>query len=861
MAIVARLDPDEWILYEVLRHPSLFGEFVYNVDQIEVLNTPNEFKLTGYQNEMLCDFNDHVSFCTARAVGKSTCISLMDIWALINKIFPNDYILYTVPSKVHLEPVFANLTHLFRNNSFLQNFIEPKGGINNSDFKITLLNGSVLLCRIAGQTGTGANVIGLHTPFVQCDEGGYYNWNTFQELQPVLNTWTDGYREIVAGVPTGLRENNVLYHVDIENSNYTKHRASADDNPRLTIEDRQRAIEQYRGEDSEDFEHLWNGHHGKPVFALFDRSLFEIETYPVYKLKIDGIRVNELSEYLAKFNLLPSIPDKSCDSIIGVDLGYCYSADTDVLTKRGWLKHKDIAIVDLVACYSTTKNEIVWEHPLYTWEQNYKGKMLHISGKSTDFLVSPEHSVWINKYVKSNPTFYEELKAKQLVELKNNKFNVRIAAPSKKQVGPSTFNVPYYYCNRKDRRNKNTEVKMSLWLQFLGWFISEGSATANRSWEVDITQSAGEYSDIIDNMFNQLPFTVNRKEFITQCGKKQINWEITCKELCLWLRDNCGIHSENKKIPSFVFDCSTEDQELFLRTLLMGDGSRVNDTERSPQYNSQSRILVDQIQRLAISLGYSSTMGLYKGMYKCSIMNRQENMLCRDNNIKEIDYDGKIYCLKTNTGFYVTRRNGKVAIQGNTDPTCIVILYLDHYRRIKFHARIELTKVSYPIQEKLIDILYGKYGPSIIAIDKGSAGISVIQNLLEHKDYIHRDYHKIIFPIDYSSSLVLGTDSDGNEIKSKTKPFAVTVLQDYSNNHRLIYSSTDYEMITELERMTYSKTPTGEIVYKTLTVHGGKRGEDHFTSALLCATTAYYLNNEFVLGKREKKRLMLPSWI
>ena len=39
---------------------------------------------------------------------------------------------------------------------------------------------------------------------------------------------------------------------------------------------------------------------------------------------------------------------------------------------------------------------------------------------------------------------------------------------------------------------------------------------------------------------------------------------------------------------------------------------------------------------------------------------------------------------------------------GFTDPTAIVINYIDR-GRIYFHGRIQLTKVSYPIQEKIIE--------------------------------------------------------------------------------------------------------------------------------------------------------------
>lgn len=516
MALVEKCTQEDLILLEIIRNPVLFGEFIYNIDKLE---TEEPFKLSIYQKEFLCDFNNYISLMAGRAVGKTVSISINLLWALILNIFPGEYLVYTVPSKVHLEPVFTNITRLFRSNSVLKYFIEPRGGINGSDYSVKLLNNATLLCRIAGQSGTGANVIGLHSPYVILDEAGYYPYGTWKELQPIVNTWQSGFKLVVSGVPTGLRENNVLYHTDEENPNYSKHRISALQNPRFTEEDRKRAAEQYGGEDSDDYIHLVLGQHGKPIFSLFDRSSFCIETYPVYKIELDGIRESEnILGIMSKVAIIPNLSSKAYTCIFGIDLGY-------------------------------------------------------------------------------------------------------------------------------------------------------------------------------------------------------------------------------------------------------------------------------------------------------------------------------------------------------TEPTAIFIMYLDTVGNIHFHSRIQLNKVSYPIQEKLIDLLDSRFNPAIIGIDKGSAGISVIQNLLEHVDYVHKEYKNKIVPIDFSSSLVLGLDSEGNEIKSKTKPFAVSILQEYTNNRKIIYSSTDMDIITELERMTYTKTPSGEIVYRTLTVKGGKKGEDHFTSALLCAVTSYYLMYEFSLRKREKKILMKPNWI
>ena len=519
MAIIEKTSQSDLVLYELLRNPVLGPELIYNYDLDPVYD--EEFEFTLYQKEMLCDFNPFVSIATARATGKTVALVSMILWILVYNVFPGDYILYTVPSKVHLEPVFTGLVRNFKRNTFLKQFITRSGGVNSSDFKISLLNGATLLCRIAGQSGTGANLIGLHTPFIAADECGYYPHMAFQEMQPSVNTWTPGYRELVTGVPTGMREKNVLYQADMENDNYTKHRVSALENPRVTEETLAGYVKQYGGEDTDDYIHFVLGQHGKPVFSIFDRTLMKMENYPVIRLELNGLSHGTTAEeLLTRVSAFPRIEDKDeLESIIfGIDLGY-------------------------------------------------------------------------------------------------------------------------------------------------------------------------------------------------------------------------------------------------------------------------------------------------------------------------------------------------------TEPTAINIIRVSRFGNMRFHGRIKLTKVSYPVQEKLIDILDTKFNPSILGIDKGSSGMAFIQNLIEKPEYKGKNYTDRIIPIDFSSSTLIGRTSDGEDIKTKTKSFAVSVLQDYTNNHRIRYSTTDPDMVEELERMTFTRTPNGDIVYKTMTPRGGKRGEDHFTAALLCGVAAYYLVNEDLNLRHKKPNLIRAVWI
>lgn len=508
-----RITQEELILYEIIRHPVLCGEFLANVDATEF---DEVFEFHIYQRDMLCDFNERVVFSCARAIGKTIVLSWVILWVMVNNIYPENYIVYTVPNKSHLEPVFTNLSRLLRVNSFLRNYIEPRKGINGSSYTITLLNQKQLICRIAGQSGDGRSVVGLHSPLIIADELGYYPWGTWLELQPTVNTWEEGYRVIGSGVPTGLREKNVLYHLDQENSNYTKHRISAYDNPRFSKKDEELAIEQYGGKDSEDYIHFVLGQHGAPVFSVFDRSLLKIESYPVYKLVLDGTNITDVTEYIEKLKIFPELPPEASACFIGIDLGY-------------------------------------------------------------------------------------------------------------------------------------------------------------------------------------------------------------------------------------------------------------------------------------------------------------------------------------------------------TDPTAIFIMYLDKKGMVRFHGKMRLNKVAYPIQIPFIDMLDTKFSPSIIGIDEGHAGLSVTQKLKMDTSYAHKDYHKRMYPVSFGSWLSMGYDSDGNELKVKMKPFSVSLLQSYSNNHKIIYSHSDSETITELERMTYNKTVTGEIVYRTLTPGGGKKGEDHFTAALLCAVVAYYQENELELYQARKKNILFSK--
>ena len=170
MAVVERLSEKEQQLIRIFKNPVLFGEFLHEIDsneedlREEVAEIEQNMEFTIYQKEILVDTNPYISMRAARAVGKTFAIVHMIIWILFNNLYPGEYIIYSVPNKAQLDPVWEMLKMFFRTNSLLKNFVNYRSGINNSEHRIETKAHATLMCRIAGQSGKGENVIGLHTP-------------------------------------------------------------------------------------------------------------------------------------------------------------------------------------------------------------------------------------------------------------------------------------------------------------------------------------------------------------------------------------------------------------------------------------------------------------------------------------------------------------------------------------------------------------------------------------------------------------------------------------------------------------------------------------------------------------------------
>lgn len=117
-----------------------------------------------------------------------------------------------------------------------------------------------------------------------------------------------------------------------------------------------------------------------------------------------------------------------------------------------------------------------------------------------------------------------------------------------------------------------------------------------------------------------------------------------------------------------TYDVLTWDYDSrfnLLEGLLDGDGSR-SEKQYSEVFWSKNNERLDVVSALCTSLGIRNYIDYKKG---CVYLNRTRNTteLQRKHGVETVDYDGdKVWCLKTQTGAFVVRRNGRPFISGNS---------------------------------------------------------------------------------------------------------------------------------------------------------------------------------------------------
>jgi hypothetical protein len=308
--------------------------------------------------------------------------------------------------------------------------------------------------------------------------------------------------------------------------------------------------------------------------------------------------------------------------------GLCYSSDTEILTRRGWMRFFDLLPTDQVATRNPVTKEFEWQIPTAHINSPYLGKMIHFGSISVDVLVTPEHRMlWVRRKGVNKASQERVSSASDLASLYNGNGQIAIPMTSKwigNDVGDQTFrNYPVILRNNTSGYNgvswcdRTKTWHAEIWVHgkkiYLGSSKSQDVAgklrssadkeyateieTSGRNGSKPITISGDDFCALMGAYIAEgsVVSSKTRKGIRISQGPESKAFK-TYKELFERIQGRSGYsngkhggafslygkslseyfkqfgRSEDKFIPECVMDASVYQIRLFLHYYMLGDG-------------------------------------------------------------------------------------------------------------------------------------------------------------------------------------------------------------------------------------------------------------------------------------------------
>jgi len=195
--------------------------------------------------------------------------------------------------------------------------------------------------------------------------------------------------------------------------------------------------------------------------------------------------------------VLKEFPDESIDCVITSPPYWCYSDDTEVLTKDGWKLIKYTEIGESVLTLNPITKKIYYEIVTDKIVDTYNGKMVSFKSRDIDLLVTPNHKMYVQNYdgtpIRERKPFIkkENLKSSFLKEAIDVKKSDLLCTQGFIWKGNKQKYFILPKCIGKERYTRKTIVfgerkfDMIKWLRFFGFWLADGSVRGSKKSQVN----------------------------------------------------------------------------------------------------------------------------------------------------------------------------------------------------------------------------------------------------------------------------------------------------------------------------------------------------------------------------------------
>ena len=226
-----------------------------------------------------------------------------------------------------------------------------------------------------------------------------------------------------------------------------------------------------------------------------------------------------------------------------------------------------------------------------------------------------------------------------------------------------------YHRKNKVRLYPKIKIPMDIWLEFLGYWISEGHVTYNtETSQIGIAQQYIRY-----NPFNKDSWPKMNKCFkkLTQLigvnlgNQKLGHFFFNSIQIGNYLSMLGKAKTYSKFIPKELKNLSKRQLKILFDALMLGDGCKTG-KNKGKFFSTSSPKLKDDFQELCLKLGYVATAKKTRLIIATKKLSKPHFNTNGIKNDKWIDYQGKIYCVTVPNHIIYTRRDGKGIWSGNS---------------------------------------------------------------------------------------------------------------------------------------------------------------------------------------------------
>lgn len=361
----------------------------------------------------------------------------------------------------------------------------------------------------------------------------------------------------------------------------------------------------------------------------------------------------------------------------------CYDDQTEVMTRKGFKLFKELKYEDEILTLNRDSLALEWQKPRSIVQYDVSEDLIYIRSGAVDLAVTKEHNLFIETVTGTRKLLHAS-------KFKDGKF---FRTGIWHGNSPEFFEIPGITRDRGGYVEFINSVKIptARWVEFLGWYFSEGSLHLDNygNYRIRITQRS--YNKDFDSLKTCL-------ESLLPFKFKYDGLSFVCRSVQLFrFLEQYGVGTFNKKVPDYVKEYAPDLIQTFLESYRKGDGDA-----SFTLYTSNEQLAFD-LQELGIKAGYGTSFNIRdkvgkivnfvegdqtrpviatKPCYDISIATTHihpfisKSEISRNKKaglsniqktyVEERHYEGVVYCAEVPNHTMYVRRNGKGIFCGNS---------------------------------------------------------------------------------------------------------------------------------------------------------------------------------------------------